>query len=392
MTPVRTPRHLVSEALLRGAVSPIVRGLWRTRIDEDSFGRIDGPCFLYGNHSNNLDAFIFNVFRPWGTATAGVLTAEYMRSGAVAWALGGIGLLGTRKRVPEPHLVPRILRLLDAGRAVFIYPEGGRRWDGRPAPWIEATAKLFSRVGVPVYPVLTHGSYVAWPRWAAYPRPARVRVEVAPAVPVSRSLPLEENLRLLRQPIAFDENVAPDDVRPRWAFRPADGIERLLYRDPISGESGALFTPDGETIRNRDRSVRWRMLPDSRILDERTGEVLLTGDLYAQIRAMPLEPGPDGALLEALVDHWAGGLDGARTRVGLVRIRLFDDRLEIDDAHHVRTIPMSSIFYSGLERNHKWEVTLSDRILRFDFVFSGSALQWDDAVAPRLALLRRGGE
>lgn len=370
----------------------MVSGLWRTRMSEEDRAKVQGACFLYGNHSNNLDAFIFNVFRPWGTVTAGVLTAEYMRTGPVAWALSGIGLLGTRKRVPEPHLVPRILRLLEAGRAVFIYPEGGRRWDGRPAPWIEATAKLFSRVGVPVYPVITHGSYVAWPRWARFPRPAHLRVEVGPAVPVSRSLPLEENLRLLQEPIAFDENLAPEDVRPRRAFRPADGFDKLLYRDPFSGEHGGLYTPDGESIRNRDGSVRWRMLPDSRILDERTGDLLLTGDLYAAIRAMPLDPDRDGVLLSALVDHWIGGLDGARHRVGLVRIRLYDDRLDIDDGYHRKTVDLSSVFFSGLERNHKWEVTLEDTILRFDFVFAGSALQWDDAVSPRIARMRRGGE
>ena len=194
-----TARHFTSEALLRSAVAPVVHGLWRARVDRENFDRAQGPCFLYGNHSNNLDAFVFNVFRPFGGVSSGVLTAEYMRGGIVTWALKGVGLLATRKRVPEPHLIPRIMRLLDAGRMVFIYPEGGRRWDGRPAPWIEATAKLFARVGVPVYPIVTHGSYVGWPRWATYPRPAHLRVEVCPPVPASRSLPLEENLKMLAE-------------------------------------------------------------------------------------------------------------------------------------------------------------------------------------------------
>lgn len=383
-----TPRHLTSEVLLRSAVAPVIHGLWRTRIDRENFDQAQGPCFLYGNHSNNLDAFIFNVFRPFGGVSSGVLTAEYMRGGLVTWALKGVGLLATRKRVPEPHLIPRIMRLLDAGRMVFIYPEGGRRWDGRPAPWIEATAKLFARVGVPVYPIVTHGSYVAWPRWATYPRPAHLRVEVRPPVPVDRSLPLQENLRRLAEPISADENVVPDDIRPRWAFRPADGIGRLLYRDPTTGENGGLFTPDGERIQNRSGSVRWRMLPDSRILDERSGEILLTGDLYRTIRQMDPEPDADGCLMGASVDHYTGSLQGALTRVGPARIRLFESHLEIAGHAHRQAIPIESILYSGLERNSKWEITLRDSILRFDFTGKGSALQWDDYLSPRIAAFR----
>jgi 1-acyl-sn-glycerol-3-phosphate acyltransferase len=385
-----TPRHFTSEVLLRSAVAPAVHGLWRTRIDRENFDQAQGPCFLYGNHSNNLDAFIFNVFRPWGRVSSGVLTAEYMRGGLVTWALQGIGLLATRKRVPEPHLIPRIMRLLDAGRMVFIYPEGGRRWDGRPAPWIEATAKLFARVGVPVYPIVTHGSYVAWPRWAKYPRPAHLRVEVRPPVPVSRSLSLADNLKLLAEPIAADENVVSDDIRPRWAFRPADGIDRLLYRDPTTGENGGLFTPDGERIHNRSGSVRWRMLPDSRILDERSGHILLTADLYRQVRSLELQPEPDGSLMNAFVDHYMGSLQGAQTLVGPVRIRLFESHLEVSRHGHHQAIPLDSILYSGLERNSKWEITLRDSILRFDFSRRGSALQWDDFMSPRIAELRGG--
>ncbi|HMB89506.1 MAG TPA: 1-acyl-sn-glycerol-3-phosphate acyltransferase, partial [Rhodothermales bacterium] len=116
-----------SEWILRHTIIPFIKALWRpTLVDNGCFP--EGPCFIYGNHSNNLDPFILNVFTRNGDPTSGVMTQEYLKKGAIGWLMRGIGLLGTRKQVPEPHLIKKIYQRLDAGRAVVIYPEGGRRW------------------------------------------------------------------------------------------------------------------------------------------------------------------------------------------------------------------------------------------------------------------------
>ena len=60
-----------------------------------------------------LRTWVYRFFQVTGEASSGVLTAEYMRGGPVAALLHGIGLLPTRKRVPEPHLIGRIMRLLE---------------------------------------------------------------------------------------------------------------------------------------------------------------------------------------------------------------------------------------------------------------------------------------
>ncbi len=182
------------------------------------------------------------------------MTMEYLESGPIAKLFQAAGIVGTRKRVPEPHLIRRIMRMLDAGRRVVIFPEGGRRWDGRPAPWIDSTAKLFMRAGAPVYPVEIIGSYVGWPRWAPWPRPAHIKLKVHPAVDFSDNPTLKTALDRLKSPISADENVVPEDIRPAWAWRPASGIDRLLYRDPekwtIWGPSGNRPLPSNQYWRN----------------------------------------------------------------------------------------------------------------------------------------------
>lgn len=372
--------------MLRLAIAPLVHGLWKTRVNQEQFEAIKAPCFLYGNHSNNLDAFIFNSFMPWGRASSGVLTAEYMRGGPVTTALEGIGILATRKRVAEPHLIGRIMRLLDAGRMFFIYPEGGRRWDGRPLPWIESTARLFARVGIPVYPIIVHGSYVAWPRWARYPRPARVRVEVLPSVPLEKDMPAREAVARLAVPISADENLPPEDVLPKRAFRPADGFERLLYRDPSTGRHGGLFTPDGHRIVNGDGTIQWMMLPDSRILDERSGEIHLSGDLYDAIRALPFEPAPDGSLLGNTVEFHSGPPYQHADHHGRARLVLFRDHIGIEHSKYGQLIPAEAIVSVEVERSFKLEIGYGDQVLRFDFVYGGSALQWYDILSARSTL------
>jgi len=371
--------HLASEALLRVTVGAVATKGWRVRVLNPEALPVKGPCFLYGNHSHNLDPFMLGMMMRWGHCPAGVLTQEYLRKGLAARALAGIGLLGTRKRVAEPHLIRKIYKLLDQGRMLIIYPEGGRRWDGRPAPWIESTAKLFARTGVPVYPVLSHGSYVGWPRWARYPRPARIRLEVLPPLTFERRAPVEETLSRLRPLIDLDENVVPDLIKPKWAYRPADGIHRLLYRDPDTGRREALFSPDGTLVINRVGTLRYRMLPDSTLLDEQTGALHLTGDLYAQIRALPLEPDPKGRLLHNDVELHLETQFPTLTPYGPVTATLFEDAVFLQGTGFSERLRLDSILFTGIERNYKLQLFQKDRMLQLSFTRSGSALQWDNA-------------
>jgi 1-acyl-sn-glycerol-3-phosphate acyltransferase len=368
------------EAVLRWTLLPFIRAVWRPRlVDTGHFPQ--GPCFVYGNHSHNLDPFTLNLFTRWRDPTTGVLTMEYMRKGVTAYLFKGIGLLATRKTVPEPHLIRTLYRLLDQGRMIVIYPEAGRRWVGRPSKWMVSTAKIFARAGVPIYPVLTHGSYVCWPRWARYPRPGRMRVECRPPLRFSRGTPWQEALEALKAPIAIDENVVPDGLRPRSAYRPADGIERILYRDPDTGENDGLYSPDGTHIVNRAGTIRWRMLPDSRLRDEATGETLLTGDLYDRIRALPLTTDAEGVIVRNRVDVAEERDASAFVARGTAKAQLHEDAIRLHGVDAGTThIPLEAIRYIGIERNHKLQLTLDERTVQLSFVHGGSALQWEDTL------------
>ena len=373
--------HLCSESLIRVVLTPFVQAMWRPVLLNPEAMPASGPCFFYGNHSNMLDPFILNQFTRWGQATAGVVTQERMRKGLVARCFKGMGLLPTQKRITEPHLIRSIYRLLDEGRPVVIYPEGGQRWDGRPMPWIEATAKLFIKSGVPVYPVQTHGSYLGWPRWASFPRPARIQIEIMPPMTFERRTPLGEALARLKAPIAaHDDAVAPEATQPRRAYRPAAGIHRLLYRDPDTGENGGLTTPDGTYVISRNNTRRLKMQPDSTLLDEHTGEMHRTGDLYAQIRSLPLEKDADGAFVRNRVALHTETTFPDLIPHGIVEAAFYDDAIRLIGSGIRRTLLLDTLQYADIERNYKLQLRLADEMVQLSFTQGGSALHWLDTL------------
>ena len=328
---------------------------------------------------------MINAFTAWGQSTAGVMTMEYMKDHPLAPFFASVGILGTHKHVPEPQLIRRIYRLLDKRRSVVIYPEGGRRWDGRPAPWIEATAKLFVRSGVPVYPIMTHGSYVGWPRWARYPRPAHIELEILPPLSFDKKAPLEESLSILQAPISGDENLVDEAIRPKSAVRPASGLEKLLYRDPESGMSGGIRTVGDNRVVSDSGLFDGQVLPDSRIRLDSSGEIVLTGDLYSRIRALPYDDSAGEPRIR-VVANIRGIIDDQPFVERRTAFSLFASHLCIEGSEMVH-IDLEKIRYASTERNDKLALTLSNGSLTAHFPYGGSVLQWFDElhrIAPNI--------
>lgn len=371
-----------AECVIRYVMFPVFRLLWRPKYHGGRYFPFEKPCFVYGNHSHNFDPFITNMFTRAGDSTAGVLTQEYFRGRVMNWAMHNIDLLPTRKHVPEPSLIRGLYKMIDQGHSILIYPEGGRRWNGRELPWIESTAKIFIKSGLPIYPIRTYGSYIAWPRWATYPRPARIVVEMQEPLIFERKAPFEEALAKLKAAIDFDETMMPDELKPKWAYKPAAGIHRLLYRDPESGENGGLYTPDGTYVQNRIGTIRYKMLPDSTLLNEKTGEVISTADIHEQIKTLPITfDAEKGCIQNNVVMHIEHAFPHLKP-AGKVTATLHEDAVHIKGATQSWTFPLEEIFHAGVERNRKLQMFMKDQMVQLSFLKGdGSALQWEETFA-----------
>jgi 1-acyl-sn-glycerol-3-phosphate acyltransferase len=74
------------------------------------------------------------------------------------------------------------VRLLQAGEAVMIFPEGERSFDGTVGRFKLGAFRLAASLGVPVLPVAIAGGHASWPRGRRLPRPGRMTITYHPLV------------------------------------------------------------------------------------------------------------------------------------------------------------------------------------------------------------------
>jgi 1-acyl-sn-glycerol-3-phosphate acyltransferase len=77
-------------------------------------------------------------------------------------------------------------RVLDRGRLLVIFPEGGVSDRGRVRAFQTGAARLALASGCPVVPAAVCGSYAAMPAGATLPRPAPVTVRYGPLLRFAR--------------------------------------------------------------------------------------------------------------------------------------------------------------------------------------------------------------
>ena len=162
-------------AACRLLLTPYVHAVARI----DAVGRenipASGPFILVANHQSYLDPIIVQVLcpRPLHTlAKSTQFTGTFMR-----WFMPRANAIPTRRYRIEPQAVRVVLRRLQAGKAVGVYPEGERSWDGEMQPFRRGTIRLLLKAGVPVVPCGLAGAYDVWPRWSKSIRRGRIRVE-----------------------------------------------------------------------------------------------------------------------------------------------------------------------------------------------------------------------
>jgi 1-acyl-sn-glycerol-3-phosphate acyltransferase len=73
-----------------------------------------------------------------------------------------------------------VVRLLQAGEAVMIFPEGGRSPDGSVSRFKTGAFRLAVAVGVPVLPVTIAGAHECWPPGRLLPHPGRIVITYHP--------------------------------------------------------------------------------------------------------------------------------------------------------------------------------------------------------------------
>jgi 1-acyl-sn-glycerol-3-phosphate acyltransferase len=133
-----------------------------------------GGALLLANHHSALDPFVLQTWSP--RPVRAMTKSTQFASPFMEWALPRLGAFPVRRFRVDPQSVRTVLRLLDAGEWVCIYPEGERSWDARLQPFRRGalrTGLAAIHRGIPVIPVGLDGMYDLLPRWGRLRRPER---------------------------------------------------------------------------------------------------------------------------------------------------------------------------------------------------------------------------
>lgn len=134
-----------------------------------------GGLLLLSSHQSHLDPLLL------GLATDRRLSSLARSSlyafKPFAFVITALDAVPIDREASTVSAMKAVIRRLQGGAAVVVYPEGTRTRDGRLGELKSGFAILARRAGVPIVPVAIVGAFECWPRSRLLPRPGRIRLE-----------------------------------------------------------------------------------------------------------------------------------------------------------------------------------------------------------------------
>jgi 1-acyl-sn-glycerol-3-phosphate acyltransferase len=146
--------------VVREACAPLLRGLFDLRIEGAERLPASGSFILAANHHNYLDGVVLGVAVPRPIAFV-VMPRVFRATPLHPPFHRRIGSIPVNLERPDPGAIKRVLRVLEAGRVVGIFPEGPFSQEGRLVRGQPGAALIALRAGVPVVPAAIEGTYEA---------------------------------------------------------------------------------------------------------------------------------------------------------------------------------------------------------------------------------------
>ena len=177
--------------LVRFVLGPLVRTIYRPKVDGVENVPTEGPVLLASNHRAALDTGVITFATPRQVKFLG--KAEYfvgkgIKGRLMAGFLGGLGYVPVERGNAQAGLaaLEAARKVLDAGGVFAIYPEGTRSLDGRLHRGHTGVAALALATGAKVVPVAMFGTEKLQPNGARIPRPAKIGVRFGTPLDFSR--------------------------------------------------------------------------------------------------------------------------------------------------------------------------------------------------------------
>lgn len=193
----------------------------------------DQPYILLSNHYGRYDPFIISHFikkQPNFISSDAIL-----RDKIIGTLFIGLGAMPKKKGVRDSHIIREMVKVVSAGGALSLFPEGTRTWSGVTQFMDPSIAKLVKLLKVPVITARMKGAYAFDPRWAKSIRRAKVEIDYTLAIEKEVVSKLSEDAILA----IIQRNLFQDDIKYQRlqkikisSGKRAEHIDLVLFQCP----------------------------------------------------------------------------------------------------------------------------------------------------------------
>ncbi len=189
--------------LIKAVLGPIMRLMFRPRVEGAEHIPADGPVILAGNHLTFIDSIVLPVVTKRQVFFIGkdeYVTGKGFKGRLMAWFFTGVGMIPVDRDGASGGVAALMTgrRVLEEGKIFGIYPEGTRSPDGRLYRGRTGIARLTLMTGAPVVPFAMIGTDKLQPGGRGMPRPGRVTVRFGEAMEFSRYEGMDRDRYVLR--------------------------------------------------------------------------------------------------------------------------------------------------------------------------------------------------
>jgi 1-acyl-sn-glycerol-3-phosphate acyltransferase len=133
-----------------------------------------GPCVFAANHASFLDPLVLGAVVP--RRFVYLMTETVWRSRGLGWFYRWNRAIPLSTRGGNREALRAARAVLQQGRSLGIFPEGGLSRDGLPMLGNPGAVSIVLQENVPIVPVGIVGAHAAMPAGAAWPRPRRITI------------------------------------------------------------------------------------------------------------------------------------------------------------------------------------------------------------------------
>jgi 1-acyl-sn-glycerol-3-phosphate acyltransferase len=204
-------------AAFRFVFGGLLRAWFRLRVEGPA--PPPGACVLAANHTSFVDPLVLGA--ACRVRIVYLMTEVHWRSRGLGWFYRWNRAIPVRVRGGNRDAMRAARAVLQQGRTLGIFPEGGISRDGLPMLGSPGAVSLVLQEGVPIVPVGIVGAFAAMPPGAIVPRPRRITIRFgAPIAPAEldalgggdrRARLRAATTHIMRRIAALTGNVARED-------------------------------------------------------------------------------------------------------------------------------------------------------------------------------------